>query len=141
MPVWSQPIDPLRGIALSAIVAALPLAVVLIVMGWLRKPGYIAAGSGLICSLLLACFIWGMPVNLALVSAGYGFVYALWPIMWIVFAALWLYNLSVETGKFDLLRRWMEHHASGDIRVQAIMVAFCFGALLEEPLVSARRLP
>jgi len=131
MPVWSQPIDPLRGIALSAIVAALPLAVVLIVMGWLRKPGYIAAGSGLICSLLLACFIWGMPVNLALVSAGYGFVYALWPIMWIVFAALWLYNLSVETGKFDLLRRWMEHHASGDIRVQAIMVAFCFGALLE----------
>jgi lactate permease len=62
---------------------------------------------------------------------GYGIVYALWPIMWIVFAALWLYNLGVETGKFDLLRCWMEHHASGDMRVQAIMVAFCFGALLE----------
>ncbi len=131
MPLWSQPITPLRGLALSAAVAALPLAVVLIVMGWLRKPGYIAAGSGLVCSLLLACFVWGTPVNLALVSVGYGFVYALWPIMWIVFAALWLYNLSVATGKFDLLRCWMEHHASGHTGVQAVMVAFCFGALLE----------
>ena len=131
MPLWSQPLDPLPGIALSAAAAALPLAVVLIVMGWLRKPGYIAAGSGLVCSLLLACVIWGMPANLALVSVAYGFIYALWPIMWIVFAALWLYNLSVETGKFDLLRCWMEHHASGDMRVQAVMVAFCFGALLE----------
>lgn len=131
MQLWSQPITPLRGLALSATAAALPLAVVLIVMGWLRKPGYIAAASGLICSLLLACFIWGMPANLALVTVGYGFVYALWPIMWIVFAALWLYNLSVATGKFDLLRCWMEHHASGHTGVQAVMVAFCFGALLE----------
>src|SRR5690242_8559973 len=99
MGLWSQPIAPLYGIALSA--AALPLVVVLVVMGVLRKPGYLAAAWGLICSLLLACFIWHMPVKLALVSTGYGFVYALWPIMWIVFAALWLYNLTVETGKFD----------------------------------------
>src|SRR6185437_14262016 len=131
MHLWSQLIDPLHGIAVSAAVAALPLAVVLVVMGVLRKPGYLAALSGLICSLLLACFIWQMPVNLALVSVSYGFVYALWPIMWIVFTALWLYNLTVETGKFDLLRCWMELHASGDMRVQAVMVAFCFGALLE----------
>lgn len=131
MHLWSQLIDPLHGIAFSAGVAALPLAVVLFVMGVLRKPGYVAALSGLICSLLLACFIWQMPVSLALVSVSYGFVYALWPIMWIVFAALWLYNLTVETGKFDLLRCWMERHASGDMRVQAVMVAFCFGALLE----------
>jgi L-lactate transport len=131
MRLWPQPIIPLGGLTWSAIASALPLAVVLIVMGWLRRPGYIAAGSGLVCSLLLACFVWGMPVNLALLSVGYGFVYALWPIMWIVFAALWLYNLSVETGKFDLLRCWMEHHASGHTGVQAVMVAFCFGALLE----------
>jgi L-lactate transport len=131
MHLWPQPIDPLHSIALSAAVAALPLAVVLVVMGLLRKPGYIAAASGLIWSLLLASFIWHMPLRLALASLGFGFVYALWPIMWIVFAALWLYNLSVETGEFDLLRCWMEHHASGDMRVQAVMVAFCFGALLE----------
>jgi lactate permease len=131
MTVWSQPIDPLHGLAISAATAAFPLAVVLVVMGWLRKPGYIAAASGLLCTLALSCFIWRMPVNLALVSVGFGIVYALWPIMWIVFAALWLYNLSVQTGKFNLLRRWMEHHASRDMRVQAVMVAFCFGALLE----------
>src|SRR5436305_11386403 len=114
---WSQPIGPLRDIVLSAIAAAVPLAVVLIVMGWLRKPGYIAAMSGLVCCVGLACFIWHMPVHLALLSMGYGVVYALWPIMWIVFAALWLYIISVETGKFDLLRCWMEPAASGAMPV------------------------
>ena len=72
-----------------------------------------------------------MPVPLAAFSGLYGFAYALWPILWIVFAALWLYNLSVDIGNFDLLRRWMSEHASGDPCVQAILVAFCFGALLE----------
>jgi lactate permease len=129
--LWHQPIDPLHGLVLSAVAAALPLAVVLIVMGWLRKPGYMAAGCGLICSFALACIVWHMPLRLALMSMSYGAVYALWPIMWIVFAALWLYNLSVETGKFGLLRDWMEQHASGDTRVQVVLVAFCFGALLE----------
>ena len=131
MNLWSQPIDPLHAMALSATVAALPLVIVLVIMGVLRKPGYVAAAWSLLCALVLAPLIWHMPVRLALVSAGYGMVYALWPIMWIVFAALWLYNLSVDTGKFDLLRHWMEHHASGDMRVQAVLVAFCFGALLE----------
>ncbi|HZP18507.1 MAG TPA: L-lactate permease, partial [Terriglobales bacterium] len=121
MRLWSQPIAPLHGTALSAAAAALPLAIVLVVMGLLRKPGYVAALSGLVCSLLLACFLWHMPFDLALMSVSFGFVYALWPILWIVFAALWLYNLTVETGKFDLLRGWMEYHASGDMRVQAVM--------------------
>lgn len=131
MPLWHQPLYPAHGMALSAAVAAIPLIVVLALMGWLRKPGYLAAGCGLLCAIGLACGVWGMPAGLALWSAGYGLVYALWPIMWIVFTALWLYNLAVDTGKFDLLRRWMEAHASGDRRIQAIMVAFCFGALLE----------
>ena len=131
MNLWSQPIDPLHQMALSAAVAALPLIIVLIVMGVLRKPGYIAAIWGLSCASLLALLVWQMPARLVVASAGYGVVYALWPIMWIVFAALCLYNLAVDTGKFDLLRVWMEHHASGDMRVQAVLVAFCFGALLE----------
>ena len=131
MNLWPQPLDPLHGMVLSAAAAALPLATVLILMGGLRKPGYVSAAWGLLCSLALACVVWRMPVHLALWSAAYGFVYALWPIMWIVLAALWLYNLSVATGKFDLLRRWMEGHASGDMRVQVVLVAFCFGALLE----------
>lgn len=131
MNLWSQPIDPLHSMAVSAIVAALPLVIVLVVMGVLRKPGYVAAAWSLVCALVLAPLVWHMPMRLALVSTAYGMVYALWPIMWIVFSALWLYNLSVDTGKFDLLRHWMEYHASGDMRVQAVMVAFCFGALLE----------
>ena len=115
----------------SALAAAVPLAILLVLMGVLRKSGYVSAAWGLASAGALAVFIWGMPLKLALVSVGYGFVYALWPIMWIVFTALWLYNLSVETGNFDLLRRWMAEHAAGDPRIQAILVAFCFGALLE----------
>ena len=72
-----------------------------------------------------------MPFVLVAWSTAFGCVYAAWPIMWIVFCALWLYNLTVVTGKFDLLRHWMERHVSGDPCIQAIVVAFCFGALLE----------
>ena len=116
---------------LSALTAAVPLAVLLILMGGLRKAGWVSAAWGLASAFLLAVFVWRMPPNLALWSAVYGLVYAVWPILWIVFAALWLYNLSVDTGKFELLRRWMAAHASGDPCIQAILVAFCFGALLE----------
>jgi lactate permease len=128
---WPQPIDPLHGLALSALAAAIPLFVVLLLMGVLRKPGYVAAAWGLASAFILSALVWRMPPQLALTSAAFGFVYALWPIMWIVFAALWLYNLAVDTGKFDLLRRWMAEHASGDPCAQAILVAFCFGALIE----------
>jgi L-lactate transport len=72
-----------------------------------------------------------MPVKLACLSLAYGAGYGIWPIMWIVFTALWLYNLAADTGSFDLLRRWMAEHACGDACLQAILVAFCFGALLE----------
>jgi len=117
--------------ALSALAAAVPLALLLVLMGGLRKSGAVSAACGLAAAALLAVLIWQMPVKLAGWSAAYGLVYALWPIMWIVFTALWLYNLSVDTGKFELLRRWMAEHASGDRCIQAILVAFCFGALLE----------
>ena len=117
--------------ALSALVAAVPLAVLLLLMGVLRKSGAISAAWGLASAACLAVLVWRMPIKLAGLSMAFGFVYALWPIMWIVSTALWLYNLSVDTGKFDLLRRWMASHASGDKCIQAVLVAFCFGALLE----------
>lgn len=131
MNIWAQPLEPIHPIALSALAAAVPLALLLVLMGGLRKSGSVSAAWGLGSAFLLAVLIWGMPVRLALSSAAYGFVYGLWPIMWIVFTALWLYNLSVDTGNFELLRRWMAEHASGDMRIQAVLVAFCFGALLE----------
>lgn len=129
--IWPQPLDPLHSMALSALVAALPLILVLVLMGGLRKSGLFASTCGLGAAGLLAIVVWHMPLALVLWSAAYGFIYAVWPILWIVFGGLWLYNLTKDTGKFDLLRRWMEDHASGDPCIQAILVAFCFGALLE----------
>ena len=129
--LWPQPLAPMHNLGISALLATLPLAVVLIMMGGLRKSGALSAALGLATAFLLAIFVWGMPLHLAALSGLYGFAYAVWPILWIVFAALWLYNLSVDIGNFDLLRRWMSEHASGDPCVQAILVAFCFGALLE----------
>ena len=131
MSLWPQPLNPLHNTALSALVAAIPLFVVLILMGGLRKSGWFSAACGLLVTLGLASTAWGMPPDLGLWSIVYGLVYGLWPILWIVFAALWLYNLSVDTGKFELLRRWMEEHASGDKCFQVILVAFAFGSLLE----------
>jgi L-lactate transport len=129
--VWPQPLSPAHSLAMSALIAALPLAVVLIVMGGLRKSGAVSAALGLGTAFVLAILVWRMPLPLAALSSLFGFVYAMWPILWIVLAALWLYNLTVETGNFELLRRWMGKHASGDPCVQAVLVAFCFGALLE----------
>lgn len=129
--IWPQPLDPMHSMALSALVAVVPLAIVLVLMGGLRKSGLLSTACGLLSAGALAVFVWRMPFVLALWSAVYGVIYALWSIMWIVFAALWLYNLAVETGKFDQLRHWMTQRASGDPCIQAILVAFCFGALLE----------
>ncbi len=131
MHLWPQPLDPLHHLSLSALAAVAPLILLLVFMGALRKSGYVSAAWGLIASLVIALTVWRMPFKLAVMSAAYGAVYAIWAIMWIVFTALWLYNLSVDTGKFELLRCWMAQHASGDPRIQAILVAFCFGALLE----------
>ncbi|MBV8892713.1 MAG: L-lactate permease [Acidobacteria bacterium] len=129
--IWPQPLDPLHSLSLSALVAAVPLTTVLLLMGVFRKGGLLASCCGLASTAILALAVWGMPFSLATLSVAYGFLFALWSILWIVFNALWLYHLSIMTGSFDLLRRWMQEHASGEAGVQAILVAFCFGALLE----------
>jgi lactate permease len=128
---WIQPLDPLHHLSLSALAAAVPLAVLLVLMGGLRKSGTISAAGGLASATLLAALVWHFPLRLAFLSVGFGFLYAAWPMMWIVFGSLWLYNLAVANGSFEQLRRWMAHNASGNRNVQVILVAFCFGALLE----------
>jgi len=129
--VWPQPLAPLQSVGLSALVAAVPLIVVLVLMGGLRRSGLFASSCGLATAAILATLVWRMPLALAGWSVAYGSAYALWSILWLVFNALLLYNLSVATGSFDRLRRWMGERASGDACVQAMLVAFCFGALLE----------
>ena len=131
MPTWTQPLDPLKHLPLSALAAAIPLAVVLVFMGGLRKSGAVSAAWGLAVATLLAVFVWHFPWRLACLSMGFGFLYGLWPIMWIVFAAMSLYNLAVSNGSIEQLRRWMASSASGNPHIQAILVAFCFGGLLE----------
>jgi lactate permease len=128
---WAQPIAPVHSVGLSALVATLPLVTVLGLLGIARKSGLVAAGSGLLVAALLAAGVWRMPLNLAGWSIGFGFATAAWSILWLVFNALWLYNLSVRAGSFNRLRQWIELRASGDPCVQAVLVAFCFGALLE----------
>ncbi len=85
-PTWPQPLDPLHSVALSALVAAVPLFVVLILMGGLRKSGLVASVSGLLTAGALAVLVWHMPLTLALWSTTSGFVYAVWPVLWLVFA-------------------------------------------------------
>ncbi|HKD61926.1 MAG TPA: L-lactate permease [Terracidiphilus sp.] len=128
---WPQPLDPLHSVVLSAAVATIPLIVVLVLMGGLRKSGLFASACGLGTAAILAGAVWRMPMALASWSVLYGFAYATWSILWLVLCALWLYNLTVSTGSFDQLRQWVQGHASSDACVQAILVAFCFGALLE----------
>ena len=130
-PAWIQPLAPLGSAALSALAATIPLVVVLVLMGVARKSGLVAAGWGLLATAVLAAAVWRMPPRLAGWSLLFGFATAAWSILWLVFNALWLYNLTVRAGSFDRLRRWIEENASGDPCVQAVLVAFCFGALLE----------
>src|ERR1035437_3596569 len=78
--LWPQPLAPLHSLGVSALIATLPLAVVLIMMGGLRKSGALSAAMGLATAIILALFVWGMPLQLVLLSGSFGLVYAVWPI-------------------------------------------------------------
>jgi lactate permease len=119
------------SLALSFLVAILPIATVLVLLGILKRPAWQAALAGLAVALLIATAVWSMPVNLAVASALNGAVFALWPVMWIVINALLLYNVAVASGRFDAFRAWVIKHLPNDRRVVLIAIGFCFGALLE----------
>ncbi|GAA1275251.1 L-lactate permease [Pseudonocardia aurantiaca] len=118
------------SLGLSALVSVLPLAVVLVLLGALRVRAHWAALAGLVTALLVAVLGFGMPVGMSLSAALHGAFYGLFPILWIVVNALWIFNMTVASGHFDVLRRSFGS-LSSDRRTQAILVAFCFGALLE----------
>ena len=129
--MYRQILDPLAGsLALTSIFAALPLATLFVLLGVLKVKAWKAALAALAVSLLVAIFIYSMPVDQALLSATEGATFGFFPILWIVINAIWVYNLTVATGHFDVLRRSFEK-VSPDQRIQAIIIAFCFGALLE----------
>jgi lactate permease len=119
------------SLALSFLVAILPIATVLVLLGILKRPAWQAALAGLVVGLLIAATVWGMPARIAFASALNGAVFALWPVMWIVINALLLYNVAVASGRFDAFRAWVIRHLPNDRRVVLIAIGFCFGALLE----------
>src|SRR2546421_10181765 len=120
-----------NNLFLSFLVGIIPILVVLILLGIVRRPAWQAALAGLIAGLIIAIAVWQMPVGLAFDSTLNGFVFALLPVMWIVWNAMWLYNVAVRSGKFDLFRRWMVYNVPPDKRILLILIGFCFGAVLE----------
>ncbi|HMH87206.1 MAG TPA: L-lactate permease [Steroidobacteraceae bacterium] len=119
------------SLTLSFFVAILPIATVLVLLGILRRPAWQAALAGLILGLILAITVWGLPAPIAFAAASNGAVFALWPVMWIVVNALFVYNIAVSSGRFDAFRAWIVKHLPNDRRIVLIVIAFCFGALLE----------
>jgi lactate permease len=130
--MFHQLLTPVGGsLTLSFLVAILPIATVLVLLGILRRPAWQAALAGLIVGLIVAIAVWGLPANIAFASASNGAVFALWPVMWIVINALFVYNIAVSSGRFDAFRAWIIKHLPNDRRIVLIVIAFCFGALLE----------
>jgi lactate permease len=120
-----------NSLALSFLVAILPIATVLILLGVVRRPAWQAALAGLIVGLIIAITVWGLPAQTAFAAASNGAVFALWPVMWIVITALFVYNIAVSSGRFDAFRAWIVKHLPNDRRIVLVVIAFCFGALLE----------
>ncbi len=130
--MFHQLLTPVAGsLPLSFVVAALPIATVLVMLGVLRRPAWQASLAGLIVGLLVAILVWQFPVGLALNAVAAGATFALWPVMWIVFNALLLYNIAVVSGRFDAFRDWVLEHLPDDRRIVLVVIGFCFGCLLE----------
>jgi lactate permease len=129
--MYTQIFDPIsHSLGLSTIFAVLPLLTIFVLLGVVKMKAHWASLIALVVALVVAVAVYGMPTGQALSSAGEGAAFGLFPIMWIVVNAIWVYNLTVSTGHFDVLRRSFGA-VSDDQRIQAVIIAFCFGALLE----------
>ena len=129
--MYQQVYDPVGdSLGLTAIFAVLPLVTLFVLLGGLKWSAHWAAICSLLVALVIAVVVYTMPVGQAVNSALLGAVFGLFPIMWIVWNAIWIYRMTEATGHFAVLRRSFGR-ISDDQRVQAVIIAFCFGALLE----------
>src|SRR5215210_6038720 len=129
--MYKQVFDPVSdSLALSSIFAAIPILVLFVLLGGIKMKAHWAALLALAAAIIVAIAVYSMPIDQALLSASEGAVFGLFPIMYIVVMALWIYNMTVDTGHFAVLRRAF-NRVSDDQRVQAVIIAFAFGALLE----------
>ncbi len=127
---WLQTYAPLGDVFISALVAALPVVVLLGLLAFFHVRAHLAALAGLAAAWLVAVFVFGMPVSLATAAAGYGALYGLFPIGWIVLNAIFIYDVTVKTGQFDIVKRTIAG-LGDDRRIQALLIAFSFGAFIE----------
>lgn len=129
--MYVQQLEPVAdSLGLSALVATLPLVTVLVLLGAVRMKAHFAGLIGLAVAVGVAWGAYGMPLGQTASSAAQGALFGLFPILWIVVNALWVYRMTVRTRHFDILRRSFGR-LSDDPRIQALVIAFCFGALLE----------
>src|ERR671939_1232219 len=129
--MYQQVYDPVsNSLGLSSIFAALPLITLFVLLGGVKMKAHWAGLISLAVAILVALIVYSMPVGQALDSASEGAAFGIFPIMWIVWNAIWIYNMTEATGHFAVLRRSIST-ISDDQRIQAVIIAFCFGALLE----------
>ena len=128
--MWPQVYEPVGGPVLSTLLAAVPVVVLLGALGIFHLRAHVAALLGLVSALVIAVGPFGMPVGLALATAGYGAAYGLFPIGWIILNVLFLYQLTQQRGLFTVLRESITS-VTRDRRLQLLLVAFCFGAFFE----------
>jgi lactate permease len=130
IPLWIQNYDPLGNWPLSTLMAAVPVLVLLGLLASGRASAWGAALAGLVSAMVMAVGVFGMPIGLAVAAAGHGVIFATFRIVWLIVAAVFLYDIAVATGQFDVMKASIAR-LSGDRRVQAVLVAFSFGAFLE----------
>lgn len=129
--MWTQNYTPVAGsLGLSALVAALPVFVLLYLLGAKRKPAWVASLAGLAAAVVVAAASYRMPAGTMLSAIGYGAAFGLFPIGWVVFCAILLYRITVDTGKFEIVKDSVGS-LTGDRRLQALLIAFAFGAFIE----------
>ena len=127
---WTQVIDPFHNIALSVLVAIVPILFIFWALIIKKMKGYKASLIAVVIAILISIFIYGMPAKLALLSTANGALYGLFPICWIVITAVFLFNITVKSGQFEIIKHFMASVTS-DRRLQALLIAFSFGAFLE----------
>jgi lactate permease len=127
---WTQVVDPLNNIVLSAMVAIVPILFIFWALIIKKMKGHQAILAATFIAILIAIFVYGMPLNLALLSTIHGALYGLFPICWLIISAIFLFNITVKSGQFEVIKHFMSS-ISADRRIQALLIAFSFGAFLE----------
>ena len=127
---WTHEVNPFGSIAISAIVAAVPIFFIFWALIIKKMKGYIASLFTVIIAILVAIFVYSMPVKLSLLSTLHGALYGFFPICWIIIGAVFLYNVTVKSGQFEIIKSFMAS-ITNDRRLQALLIAFSFGSFLE----------